>query len=76
MDKPKLDKIADKLEQMQISTERLKSYNEYFYSDIENIGNTKIMDRFYALSYAIETSIKDIKKDLSDAYNLSIKSVK
>jgi len=76
MDKTKLDKIADKLEQMQISTERLKSYNEYFYSDIENIGNTKIMDRFYALSYAIETSIKDIKKDLSDAYNLSIKSVK
>lgn len=76
MDKKKLDKIADKLEQMQISTERLKSYNEYFYSDIENIGNTKIMDRFYALSYAIGTSIKDIKNDLSDAYSLSINNDK
>lgn len=73
MSKDLIDKITDKLETISISTDRLKSYNDYLYSSIEDIDNKEIMDKLYALNYAINTSIKDIKTDTKNAYDTSLK---
>ncbi len=72
-----IDTLTDKLETIGISVNRLISYNNYFYKDIQEIDTNKsnkdIMDNFYALSYAIETSLKDIKTELTSAIDMTLK---